>query len=285
MTDETTTVAAQTPAPEIKETQETTAPAPEVAETTAEPAPAETTEAPATPEESPGDDPAEESKPKKKGGFQKRIEELTTERYKEKLRADDAERKLAELTKPKSPEDPTEEPKLDGGKYATVEDWQKAHKEWARSEGYKQAQQEAQQKTEQEKTLTVRAALAAREDVSRAKYPDFDQVISPVAPVIMNNPVMKQFVLDSETGTDVAYNLAKNPAKLVEISQMSPLAAVRELIKLEARLSVPPPKTITKAPEPIKPVGQSEKAPFDPEKASMEEYAKWRTAQERKRKG
>src|SRR5262249_52150723 len=44
-----------------------------------------------------GDKP--DDRPKKKGGYHRQIERLNTEKYREKLRADDAERKLAELTR------------------------------------------------------------------------------------------------------------------------------------------------------------------------------------------
>jgi hypothetical protein len=92
--------------------------------------------------------------------------------------------------------------------------------------------------------------------------------------------------MQSEPSTEVVYQLGKNPAKLLEIMQMTPINAIRELTTLEARLSAPPPpKTFTSAPAPAKPVGQSDKAPVSYETASMEDYVRLRRQERLKQKG
>lgn len=227
-----------------------------------------------------GEDSADESRPKKKGGgFQNRIDKITREKYEAEIRASDAERKLAELTTPKDdPNAPSgDEPKLDSGKYATVEEWSKAHGEWAERKGYQKAIRESDQQRQEREALAARATIEAKQALTAQKHPDYYVAIAPVAPFIMNNPVLKQFVVESDLGTDVAYHLAKNPAKLDEITRMSPIAAGRELYRLESKLAAsPPPKPITKAADPIKPVGANEKVSRSYEEMSMEEYARRR---------
>lgn len=68
------------------------------------------------------------------------------------------------------------------------------------------------------------------------------------------SPAMAQVIRESEDGPAVAYYLGKNPDIAQVIAQLSPLAAARELGRLEARLadkreSVPQ-RTISKAPPP-----------------------------------
>lgn len=236
---------------------------PQSAETTttapAEPnKPADTAETgeQADPEADSGDDSADGERPKKSGGFQKRIDKLTRENYEKDLRLQQNQRELEELRKKTQAADavPTEEPKLEN--YDSVEKWQADHGKWARAEGKREAQKEIEANQAQQKRLEAIADLNAREDKARQKYPDYDQVTDSIAPIVMNNPILKDYVLESPKSQEVAYHLAKNPEKLAELTRMSPLSMMREIGRLEDRLSAPPPpKPVTKAPEPIKPVG------------------------------
>src|SRR5438552_1217420 len=104
MSDDLPEVAA-TPAPETTapvEPTESTAQAPAVAEKTSEQA--EKPEAPATPE--PGDDTTAEPPKKHKGGFQKRIDELTRERNEERLQRQMIERELNHRREQEAKADP-----------------------------------------------------------------------------------------------------------------------------------------------------------------------------------
>jgi uncharacterized small protein (DUF1192 family) len=65
--------------------------------------------------------------------------------------------------------------------------------------------------------------------------PDFDDVMSDADVPISN--VMQQMMLESEIGPRMVYELAKNPAEAKRIAQLSPIAAVKELTKLEAKLT------------------------------------------------
>ena len=85
------------------------------------------------------------------------------------------------------------------------------------------------------------------------KYPDFQVVVS--NPNLKINEGMAEFIADSELGADVAYYLGTNPMKAAQIAQMSPIKAARELTRIEAEIDAKPKPRLTKAPEPISPVG------------------------------
>jgi hypothetical protein len=69
---------------------------------------------------------------------------------------------------------------------------------------------------------------------------------------------------------------AKNPDEVRRISDLQPVQAVRELAKIEVRLSAKTPPRTTKAPAPVRTVGGSSAAQSDPAKMSMDDYAAWR---------
>lgn len=108
-----------------------------------------------------------------------------------------------------------------------------------------------------------------------AETPDFQSVAgNPALPI---TETMGREIMDSEFGPQVQYFLGKNPAEARRISALPINQQIREIGRIEARVSAPAPKRITQAPEPIKPVAGKRVNPvFDPEKASTEEYIKKR---------
>ena len=55
---------------------------------------------------------------------------------------------------------------------------------------------------------------------------------------------MREAIGESELGDDVAYWLGKNPAEAARIAQLSERQMVRELTKLEGKLTAPKPTPI-----------------------------------------
>lgn len=110
------------------------------------------------------------------------------------------------------------------------------------------AQREQAKKAEQQAETFLEKAEKASE-----RYPDFQSVISnPALPI---NDHMAEFISDSDLGADVAYFLGKNPAKAAQIAKLTPVAATRELVRIEAELASKPKAQPSNAPDPIKPVG------------------------------
>lgn len=82
-------------------------------------------------------------------------------------------------------------------------------------------------------------------------------------------------VLESDKSAHLAVHLAENPTLLDRLNRMSPMQANREIGRLEARLSSPPPRKATQAPKPVAPVKGAARPSFDPNKASVGDLAKY----------
>ncbi len=166
-----------------------------------------------------------------------------------------------------------------------MEDYKKAYGDWNKRHGYREARQEIENRRQQDTAVSIQATLRAREENAALKHPDYYNVVNPLAPVMMQNPVMRQFVSESDLGAEVAYELAKNPVVLSQIMNIKPFSAGAELLKMEERLKAPhPPKPLTKAPPPVKPVGSSEKAPVSLETVDIKEFMRLRNEEEAKRR-
>jgi hypothetical protein len=113
------------------------------------------------------------------------------------------------------------------------------------------------------------------QDVARKAIPDYDAVLKSAknAPVA---PHVEGLLLESDKAPLLAYHLAKNPDKLERLNALPPVAAAREIGRLEARLSLPNPNKATAAPKPIAPVKGGASPTKAPAEMSMEEYAAYR---------
>ena len=78
-------------------------------------------------------------------------------------------------------------------------------------------------------------------------------------------------MIGCEHPADIAYYLGQNIPEARRIASLSPIAAAREIGKLEARFSGPPQKTTTKAPVPTNPVGGKETVPKNYEDMSEDD--------------
>lgn len=225
------------------------------------------------------DDAAE--KPKKKGGFQRKLEKLSQDYYQVTAENQKLQDELKTLRTPKNI--PENEPKLE--QFTTVEDFVSAHRDWAIAQGEKKAQTSFEKAQSERAEQTKLASFKIQEDEVRVKYADYDQSVSQIGNIVQSIPILREYILQNENGAELAYHLAKNPQTFASVLQMTPFNALRELTRIEAKLGQsPPPKTETKAPEPIKPVGASEKAPYNPDKADYMTYKRRMNEQERKRK-
>lgn len=98
----------------------------------------------------------------------------------------------------------------------------------------------------------------------REKVKDFDATLK-AAPSLKVAPIVEDLILESEKSAHLVYHLAKNPDRLAKLNAMSERDAAREIGRIEARLSLPNPKTQTKAPPPkAPPKGGS--SPSNPDK-------------------
>jgi len=212
----------------------------------------------------------------KKNGVTKRIDELV--KLREEARRD-AEywRKVAleklEAEKGKGGKRDTQvdpgRPSPDG--FKTYDEYVEALTDWKLEEKTR-ADAEARRADEEGRRLAERIARAEE------KYPDFRSVaLNPDVPI---TPAMYSALVDSDAGADIAYWLGKNPHEAGRIAALSPVAAVKEIGRLESRFSGQnAPRRVSQAPAPVRTIsgsgGEAEKAPAE---MSMEEYRAWRRA-------
>ncbi len=232
---------------------------------------------PATPEDAPA---------KQKSGFQRRIDELTREKYEAQRAAKDAvaqaeeyQRQAIQAQTPQQGQDPfptLEQAGWDEGTYQKeVQGWyqRQAKVEYERQEYTKQV--ETQQKAQ------VKQAAEMQTKVSEAvtRYPDFvAKIQNPELPNLAElNPAAFEAVVSSDKFAEVAYYLANNPTDLYALESLNPLAAVRKIVQLETKLSTSAQSPTTPPPPPPKGkvggTGKSNKAPKD---MSINEFMDWR---------
>lgn len=231
-------------------------------------------------------------------GVGKRIDELT------KLRRDaerdrDYWRELAlrqaeakQQAQPEAQVQPQPPQKPREGDYETYEAYVEAVAEYKAEmkfeelrrrehEQYQAYQRQQRQADAQQEFQSKATTFLAKKDAFAAGISDYDELTTdPSLPI---NPVMRDCVIESDLGPQIVYWLAKNRDEAVRISQMSPLAAAREIGRIEQRLgSVKPPgKKTTSAPEPINPIGGGVSTVHKkPEEMTNKEYWAWRDKQE-----
>lgn len=205
-------------------------------------------------------------------GVKKSIARATRQKYEAIRRAEaleaknkDLEERLSRLENPPKPRPRLEE-------FDSQEEYEDALLDWRdqrRAEPAKQQEDKGQQFSPD-----IVADWNDRCEDAKQVYADFDAVArNPYLPV---SPEMAEILLEMDNGTDVLYQLGKNPEEAARISQLSAVSAARELGKIEAKLSGRKPQSQSKAPEPIKPAGSTAKVEKDPSEMDPSEFAQWR---------
>jgi hypothetical protein len=128
--------------------------------------------------------------------------------------------------------------------------------------------------------------LAHLERVEEAReiIADYDTVMAGMKGVTVSNDVIRE-IKSSEKGALIAYELARNPDRLAEMSRMTPIELAREMGRLEAAVKVPAAKKQTTAPPPPTTLRGGAAPSFDPAKADMNEFADWLQKDLAKRRG
>lgn len=218
----------------------------------------------------------EEKKPK---GVQKRLDELTRQRY-EAERDRDYWRDLAMRTvePPKAPEPEVPQGKPQASNFGTYEEYTEALAEWKVREMISAQQEQNARQAEAQRAQAVEQSFQQRLSAFSAEVDDFHEVaLNPSLPVTKD---MAAIIKESDMGPALLYHLGKNPNLAREIADLSPTAMARRLGRLEEQLLAPKPKTMTDAPEPIKPVsGGTANSMSDPMKLSPEAWRQWRNEQ------
>jgi hypothetical protein len=89
-------------------------------------------------------------------------------------------------------------------------------------------------------------------------------------------PAFMQAVTELENGSDVLHHLGTNPELAARVMSMPPMAMMKELTKLEARITAPaPPKPVSRAPSPISPIDVGHDVDENAEPDVEKEPGKW----------
>jgi hypothetical protein len=269
MTDDTDTpqggTVADAPAPVADDVVDTNAAAtpaqPDVAADDAAPAP------------DAGDDAAEPVK--KVPWFQKRIDEVTAQKY-EAQRLAEYYKGLAEGRTVQQPQTPQTvgPPQLE--QFETYDDYEEAKIAFYVKQGLEQAKQ-------QEQRQALARTHEERENAFRATKPDFDSVVrDPNLPI---TPIMAEVIRESDLGPEVAYHLGTNHSEAQRIAALSPARQAVEIGKIEAALTkapITPAKPIPPAP-PQTVGGVSAGLKKSMEEMSYAEFVAMREAEEKTR--
>lgn len=243
----------------------------------------ETAEESSTSEEVETEQDAEKAPQPRKPGIQRRLDELTANWREEQRRARQLEEQNAELLRrvlqsdkapePKAPTQPVTEPKLD--QFQTYDEYVGALADYKAEQRIQAWQNEQRAQQEAQQRANVQSEFQRRAAEFRAEASDFDMVaFNPSLPV---SDAMAEAINASDMGPQVLYYLGKNPNEAARIAALPAIQAARELGRLETRISLPQPKTVTSAPKPVTPLdgGGSSRA-IDPDKMTTEEWKAWR---------
>ncbi len=171
-----------------------------------------------------------EEKAKKEPWFQKRIGELTREKYEAKRAAEQAASEAQQL---------------------------REYIESARQGDEPAGDVQALVQQEAAKLIAERSFNESCNkvyEIGKREFPDFDQAVSNLHVVGMNRDFL-EIVSSSDAGHKVLHHLGNDLDEAARIAAMPPLQMARELIRLEYKLGQPQPKPVSKAPAPIKPIG------------------------------
>lgn len=211
-------------------------------------------------------------------GVQKRIDRAVRQKYEAEAKAQILEERLRNLENQayKPAEKGTNAPKLED--YNNIEEYVEAKAAYVADKRIEE-KLSAREKAEQERNAKVAQSKSAESWQKRiisatAELPDYGDVVGS-SEIEFKDPVVLAAIQESEIGPKIAYYLASNPDEADDIADMTGIAAVRAIGRLEAKLQG---KTVatTRTPPPITPVGQKAKVDKAPEEMSSKEFAEWR---------
>jgi len=242
------------------------------------------------PEEAETAKPQEERKQNPK--LEKRFSEITKQREEARAEAQrerDArlalEARIAALEKPQAPQPQVEE-EPQPHQFSDAFEYAKALTDYrveARLAQEKASQAEARAQIERQK---VYDDWSKKVVAAKAELPDFDDMVQSASDVVIPDHI-RDAILESDVGPRVLYHFAENPDVVKSLSAMTPIRALREVGKLEAKFEAKPEKPTvarSKAPEPIQPIRANGKADV-PITANGEFHGSYQAWKEARRAG
>ncbi len=249
MTDETTVVTTEAAPAAVVTTESTTV------DQTKESTPVNT--------DTPAPDAAETEKPdgKKPNRVSERIKQLTSEKYQLREEKQRLEDELNTLRQQNAPREPVKPKLADFGSDAEYESaMDQFYQKKASYDSAQTSQRETEQQTAQRKQGEI--AKSTQKFVSdlsgqKANYEDIDNVMADPSFVAITKHMSSDLInliQISDKNVALAYHLGTHLDEAEEIASLPLARAAHKLALLESRLELPKPKTVSNAPDPIKPV-------------------------------
>lgn len=189
----------------------------------------------------------EEKKPNPK--LEKRFSELTKQREearKEAAREREArealESRIAELEGKAEPKPVEENVKPQPSQFNDAFEYAEALAEWSAEQAILNREKQDEERKAQEERQKLAESWKQREATIKADLPDYDEMIASAADVQVND-VIRDAIVESDVGPRILYHLAENPELVDVLNSSSPVKALREIGKLEAKFEA---KAVTK---------------------------------------
>jgi hypothetical protein len=230
--------------------------------------------------EDPGEDATADAPKKSKGGFQKRIDELTKANKESQRQLTTALQALEKITGASATATveklDAQDPKPDRTTYDDPDKYAEELGAWSgrRAAAAAIAENEAKAKKANNDQAIERAQRTweERQVAARAKYADYDDVAG--RDDLEISVAMGYALTRMPEGAEIAYYLGKHPEEAERISALKDTAEqLVELGLVKAKLASAARPKVSKVPDPIKPVGAGNSATKPRSEMSMEEYA------------
>ena len=262
---------------------EPAAPTPAPIDPGQEPEQAETPE-PAPGEETPTPPESTEKKEPEPSEAEKRIKKLVAQRN-EKEREAAYWRGLAEGRVKMEPPPPAQETPPILEQFESYDDYLVSKAKYEFNQEQKQLTARRQQENVQRANLEALKTHQERLQKAAEIDPEILDIANDASLPV--SPLMAMTIMQSETGPEVLRYLHEHRTEAGKIATMSPILAMREMVKIESKMAEQPPppvKKISQAPEPIKTVGSKGASSIDEEKLSTDEWIRRRNEAKFKRR-
>ena len=111
-------------------------------------------------------------------------------------------------------------------------------------------------------------------DAGNAEFKDFDSTVGNLQMVGVGRDFLELATM-SDAGAKMLHYLGKNLEEAQRIANLPPVHMAREMTKLEFKLSQKQTKPVSNAPQPISPISGATGGTKDPSTMTDAEYAKW----------
>lgn len=195
--------------------------------------------------------------PKKEPWFQKRIGELTREKYEAKRQAETAMQEFAQYREHLARQQQGEPSQAPAGDVQTL------------------VQREAARLVAEKSLNDLCDKVQAQ---GKSEFPDFDKAVANLQLVGAGRDLI-ELAVTSDAGAKLLHHLGNDLDEAARIVALNPVQMARELTRLEFKLAQVKAKPVSNAPAPITPIAGG-KADFkDPSVMTDAEFAKWRKSQ------